>query len=270
MSFVPAESSQVDVEAELSIIIHRGRVLCINDGAWTPQPANIASRIGNPRHQHYLGALDGRHCFAYYFDQAHEPVVHGYDWRTLRSLLGLIPEEYFQLIGRALQITRWFRDHQFCGVCGHATEESNNDRALVCPRCETRCYPRISPCVIGLVRRGRECLLARGTRTPEGIFSTLAGFVEPGESAEQAFAREVMEEVSVTITNIRYAFSQPWPFPGQLMLGFYADYVSGDIVPEEGEILEAAWFDKEHLPHTPPLGTIAGKLIQGFVKESSH
>ncbi len=268
MAFVLAESGQAGVEAELAIIIHRGRVLCAEEGAWELQPAAIVSRLGRASHQHYLGALDGRHCFAYYFNQPHEPIVHGYDWRSLRSLLGLIPEEYFQLAGRALQLTRWFRDHQFCGACGHATEESTSDRALVCPRCETRFYPRISPCVIGLVRRGRQCLLARGTRTPEGIFSTLAGFVEPGENAEQAFAREVMEEVGISITNIRYAYSQPWPFPGQLMLGFYADYAGGDIVPDKTEILEAAWFDKQDLPHTPPLGTIAGKLIQGFIEDS--
>ncbi len=268
MGFVPAESSQVTVEPELAIIIHRGRLLCADDQVWAPQPLALVSRVGRPNHQHYLGTLDGRHCFAYYFNQAHEPKVHEHDWRSLRSLLGHIPEAYFQLAGRALQITRWYRDHQFCGACGHTTEESNNDRALVCTRCETRFYPRISPCVIGLVKRGRECLLARGTRTPEGVFSTLAGFVEPGENAEEAFAREVMEEVGLTITNIQYARSQPWPFPGQLMIGFYADYVSGDIVPEKSEILEAAWFDKENLPHTPPLGTIAGKLIQGFVEES--
>ncbi len=267
MVFVPAESRVAGVEVDLVVMIHRGRLLCPKGQAWSPLPVSIQEQFGSGDHKHYLGALDHQHCEAVFLSGEGEPELTGYEWQDLRSQLGLVSDVYFQLAGRALQITRWYRDHQFCGRCGNSTREAKSDRALVCLKCENRCYPRISPCVIGLVTRGRECLLARGTRTPEGVFTTLAGFVEPGETAEQAFAREVKEEVGIDIKNIQYRSSQPWPFPGQLMLGFFAEYAAGDIVIDENEIIEAGWFDIENLPLSAPLGTIAGQLIQGFVEE---
>lgn len=267
MEFVAAESCLAGVEANLVVLIYRGRLLCPVGQAWNPLPVSILEQFGSGDHKHYLGALDHQHCEAVFLSGMNEPEVLGYEWQDLRSQLGLISDVYFQLAGRALQITRWHRDHQFCGRCASATRKAKSDRALVCLKCETRFYPRISPCVIGLVTRGRECLLARGTRTPEGVFTTLAGFVEPGESAEQAFAREVKEEVGIEIKNIQYRSSQPWPFPGQLMLGFFAEYAAGDINIDENEIIEAGWFDIEDLPLSAPFGTIAGQLIQSFVEE---
>ncbi len=269
MAFVPAETCAANVTIDLVIAIHRGQLLARIDEVWSPQTPDVCASLGDARHSHYLGTLDGLHCFAAFYNQPEAPEVERFEWQTLRSLLGRVSEEVFQLAGRALQITRWYKDHQYCGACGSSTREGTSDRALVCSSCEQRFYPRISPCVIGLVIKGDQCLLARGTRTPEGVFTTLAGFVEPGETAEQAFAREVKEEVGVSIENIRYQYSQPWPFPGQLMLGFYADYARGDLVLDESEIIEAGWFDTDNLPLTPPLGTIAGKLIQGFVKGSA-
>lgn len=266
MAFVPAESSAVEHEIELCVVIFRGQLLCAEGEPWSILSADILKRCPKNPQTHYLGKLNHQHCFAVFF-RGEMPEIAGYEWQALRNQLGRVDEEDFQLAGRALQITRWYRDHQFCGVCGSRTRESTSDRALVCSQCEQRYYPRISPCVIGLVTRGRECLLARGTRTPEGFFSTLAGFIEPGESAEQALAREVNEEVGIQIKNIRYFDSQPWPFPGQLMLGFHAEYDSGEISIDDNEILEARWFDVENLPRTPPLGTIAGRLIQAYVKE---
>ncbi len=268
MAFVPAETSAANVTIDLVIAIHRGQLLARIGDNWTPQTVETCAVLGESHHRHYLGTLNGAHCFAAFYGHPEEPQVENFEWRTLRSLLGHVSEEAFQLAGRALQITRWYKDHQYCGACGNKTREGTSDRALVCTACEQRFYPRISPCVIGLVIKDNQCLLARGTRTPEGVFTTLAGFVEPGETAEQAFAREVKEEVGVSIKNIRYQYSQPWPFPGQLMLGFYADYDGGDMVLDESEIIEAGWFDTDNLPLTPPLGTIAGKLIQGFVKGS--
>lgn len=269
MVFIAAESSEDGVVSDLAVLIHRGRLLCPEGQAWRPLPASMLDRLIPVDHKHYLGTLDNQHCNAAFLNRKEEPQIAGFVWEDLRSQLGLISEEYFQLAGRALQITRWYRDHQFCGRCGSATREAKSDRAFVCLKCENRFYPRISPCVIGLVTRGRECLLARGTRTPEGVFTTLAGFVEPGETAEQAFAREVKEEVGIEIKNIQYRSSQPWPFPGQLMLGFFAEYAAGDIVIDENEIIEAGWFDIEDLPLSAPLGTIAGKLIQSFAEEFS-
>ena len=127
-------------------------------------------------------------------------------------------------------------------------------------------YPRLSPCIITLITRGDECLLAWHTRSKEEKYSCLAGFIEIGESPEQTLVREVMEEVGVSVNNIRYVESQPWPFPGQLMLGYFADYTGGDIRLDENEILAAKWFRYDQLPKVPPVTTISGRLIHAFVQ----
>ncbi len=171
----------------------------------------------------------------------------------------------FILAGRASQLLNWFDSHRYCGRCGSPTHLVNPQRVLSCPQCEVDYYPRINPCVIVLITRGDQILLARSVRPGATFFSCLAGFIEPGESAEQAVAREVLEEVGVEVDNIRYVKSQPWPFPSQLMLGFYADYVSGDIVPEAAEIAEAHWYDVDKLPQIPsPAISVAGQLIQEY------
>jgi len=171
----------------------------------------------------------------------------------------------FILAGRASQLLNWYRSHRFCGRCGAQTLLRPPQQVLGCPHCEVDYYPRINPCIIVLVTRGDQVLLARSVRPGATFFSCLAGFIEPGESAEQAVAREVFEEVGIEIDNIRYVKSQPWPFPSQLMLGFYADYVSGEIVPEAAEIAEAHWYDVNRLPETPaPAISVAGQLIQEY------
>jgi len=141
------------------------------------------------------------------------------------------------------------------------------DHARVCVPCKRSFYPRLSPCIIVLVTRGEELLLARGARHREGVFSTLAGFVEPGETAEQAVHREVREEVGIAVQNLRYWGSQPWPFPHQLMLGFFADYKAGELVLEDDEIIEAHWWHYRRLPALPPATTISGRLIHGYLQQ---
>jgi len=268
MVFVPAEVRPDNVTEEACIIIFRGRLLCREGQPWALLSKDIVDSIGaQVQHSHYLGTWHGKHCLAFFFRSVEEPSLGGYEWQTLRDLLGVVSDDLFQLAGRSLQITRWYRDHQFCGVCGTRTHASERDRSLICENCDARFYPRISPCVIGLVKRGNMCLLARGVRHPDGFYSTLAGFIEPGESAEQAFAREVMEEVGVSITNIQYFGSQPWPFPGQLMIGFTADYSAGDIVVDENEIHDANWYRYDDLPMVAPGFSIAGQIIQQFVDQ---
>ncbi len=193
--------------------------------------------------------------------------IVGYQWLNLRSQLGLISDDYFQLAGRALQILRWHLDHQYCGRCGKPTQQHQNDLAKTCNDCLLDFYPRLSPCVIVLVTRGDYCLLAHHAKSRSEIFSCLAGFIEIGESPEQTVGREVMEEVSVSVNNIRYIASQPWPFPGQLMLGYFADFVSGDIIADQKEILTAAWYHYNQLPNVPSAATISGRLINTFVQQ---
>ena len=141
------------------------------------------------------------------------------------------------------------------------------DRAKRCDECGLISYPKLSPSIIVLVRRGEEALLARNEAWPTGMFSTLAGFVEPGESIEQTVHREVSEEVGIRVKNIHYLGSQSWPFPNSLMLGFHADYDSGEIVCQEGEIAEAEWFKYDNLPNVPGNTAISGWLIKSFIDE---
>lgn len=188
------------------------------------------------------------------------------EWFGLRSLLPNMDSDTFSLASRALQLYLWNKDHRFCGRCGSQNRLSLHDRAWQCDVCDIFFYPRISPCVIGLVTDGPRVLLARGLKHRPELFSCLAGFIEAGESAEQAFAREIKEEVNLDVNNIRYCGSQAWPFPGQLMLGFYADYAGGDLKVDGVEILEANWYTKNELPEIPSNFSISGTIIRDYLQ----
>lgn len=189
-----------------------------------------------------------------------------YEWLSLRSLVGLIDDEQFNLWGRAAQFLHWQKDHRYCGRCGRETEVNEMEQAKFCPTCSLSWYPRISPCAIVLVTRAEELLLARSPQFPKKMYSTLAGFVEPGESVEETVHREILEEVAIRVRNIRYFASQPWPFPAQLMLGFFAEYDSGEIAIDGAEISEAGWYHYRNLPAIPGEGTIAGRMIRHHVQ----
>jgi NAD+ diphosphatase len=135
-----------------------------------------------------------------------------------------------------------------------------------CEPCGTLNYPRIAPCVIVLVTRGEELLLARNVNFPRPMYSTLAGFIEAGESVEETLVREVREEVGVDVCNLRYFQSQSWPFPNQLMLGFFADYAGGEIVCDPTEIADARWFHHRELPMIPPAASVSGQLIRHYIQ----
>lgn len=214
--------------------------------------------------QQYLGRLGEQPCFAVELAEQ-EVIPEGMALQGLRQVYELLGEELFGVAGRAVQIVEWDRTHQFCGRCGARTVSMAAERAKQCPECGLVNYPRLSPCIIVLVRRGEEILLARAPRFPAGMYSVLAGFVEPGETLEEAVEREVFEEVGVRVKNITYFSSQPWPFPNSLMIGFMADYAEGEIRPEEAEIEAAGWFRVENLPGLPPRMSIARRLIEAFL-----
>ncbi|MCW8090780.1 NAD(+) diphosphatase [Alteromonas sp. ASW11-130] len=181
---------------------------------------------------------------------------------SLRSVLMAFPLE-FSVISRAWQYTHFYRTHRYCGQCGMPTTKVDWEVAIHCHHCSHRVYPRVSPCVIMAIYKDNEILLAKGVRHKEsGMFSTLAGFVESGESLEQAVHREVKEEVGVEIENLEYFGSQPWPFPHSLMVGYIAKYKQGEIQIDKTEIVEAEWFNLDNLPLIPPTFSIAGQLIQ--------
>lgn len=196
----------------------------------------------------------------------------GYDPEIgLRKVLSQVQtEEEYCLVSRAAQICTWYHSFRFCPRCATHLTCHDNELAKVCGGCGHHQYPRISPCIIVLVRNGDKCLLAHASRFATGRYSTLAGFIEAGESAEMAVKREVQEEVGIEIDNVEYCFSQSWPFPHSLMLGYVADYKGGEIVPDGDEILLADWFSVHDLPVLPPRFTIARRLIDRFLAEQGE
>ena len=269
--FVP----RVKVPAERSgpswWYIYRESNLLVRDtgeGAEIPSGDDVSLLGLAPIREQYLGTLDGTDCFVVEVEKETEP-PDGMRFEGLRALYGKLPDDLFFLAGRAVQIIAWDRTHQFCGQCGSRTEYHPVDRATQCPNCGLINYPRLAPAVIVAVSRGDEILLARSPNFPAAFFSVLAGFVEAGESLEDTVRREIREEVSLEIQNLRYFASQSWPFPHSLMLGFTAEYASGEINIDPNEVAEAGWFRWDNLPRVPPRLSIARQLIDHFVTTHS-
>lgn len=215
----------------------------------------------------YLGRLAGADCWAAEAPAEAAAPPSGLAWEGLRTLFSVLEDAHFALAGRAVQLLDWDRSHRYCGRCGAPTEAKTEERSRVCPACRLTAYPRLAPAVMALVRREGEILLGRSPHFPPGMYSALAGFVEPGETLEQCLAREVEEEVGVRVSRIRYFASQPWPFPNSLMIAFVCDWLSGEIRPQAGEIEAAAWFNVLQLPKLPSKISIARRLIDSVVAE---
>lgn len=188
----------------------------------------------------------------------------------LRELRAEMDEARWALAGRAVQLVEWARTSRFCGRCGTPTVSSPGERGLRCPSCGLTAYPRLAPAVITLVERDGEVLLANGRNFGAPMYSCLAGFVEPGETLEETVHREVGEEVGVKLGQVRYFGSQPWPFPHSLMLGFLAEWESGDIVIDPVEIADAGWFSADAMPLIPPRMSIARLLIDDWLRRQGH
>ncbi|MDY7025781.1 MAG: NAD(+) diphosphatase [Pseudomonadota bacterium] len=206
--------------------------------------------------------------------QQAQDLLNGADKRVanFREVFLNLPIDQVDAISRAKQLMRWHYDHRFCGRCGSAMQQSLRkcEPAKVCTQCGFSVYPRISPCIICLIRRGDDVLLAKPAGRARNFYSLIAGFIEAGESAEQGVHREVYEEVGLQVKNVRYLLSQSWPFSHSLMLGFVADYAGGEIQYIDGEIAEADWFALDDLPNLPPKGTVAYQLIQTYLKVSEN
>ena len=183
----------------------------------------------------------------------------------LRVAYHALPETDFRSAGTARQRVEWYRTHRFCSACSTPTAPDERHEAMVCPSCGQMHFPRVAPAVIVLVQREDRALLARSAHFADGVYSTLAGFVEPGESLEECVHREILEEVGVRVANLRYFGSQPHPFPNSLMVGFVADWADGEIRIDPTEIQDAAWFSPDALPVLPHPMSIARALIEDFV-----
>ncbi|MDW5375474.1 NAD(+) diphosphatase [Halomonas sp. HP20-15] len=211
---------------------------------------------------------DGVQPLGFWHDQPVAVLVEAaeHDWPSARQWLGELGESHFMLLSTALQVVTWQRDHRFCGRCASQTRRIAGEFAMHCDSCGQRNYPRISPCIITLVTHGEDLLLARSPRFPAGRYSTLAGFIEPGEAAEDAVRREVYEEVGLSVGRVTYFRSQPWPFPHSLMLGFFAEAASRRIRIDGVEIADAAWFTPRRLPQLPPAYSISRALIEAHLQ----
>jgi NAD+ diphosphatase len=247
-------------------VIRAGELLVGADpGALRIPVAAAAPELGLPvGRPSFIGSAAEAPCWAVAADpQAAAPA--GWTFAAVRSLFGLIPDALFGAIARALETVEWERTHRFCGACGAPTRPKDDERSMQCAACGRTAFPRISPAAIVAVTRGPEILLARSTRFQSNMRSVLAGFVEQGETLEQCVRREVREEVGVEVRDVRYVGSQPWPFPDSLMVGFTAEWASGEIHPDPSEIADAAWYSVDALPELPLPISIARRLIDAHV-----
>ncbi|MEA2719919.1 MAG: diphosphatase [Candidatus Eremiobacteraeota bacterium] len=251
--------------APLYFCVRNGEMLVEDTPDGVQFPAEAAAGT-----QHVIGSLGDRLCVAVDVDPGFTPST-ARRWLSLRKLYGRVAERLWIIAGRADQIVAWDRTHRFCGRCATPTESSADDRSRKCPACGLSVYPRLAPAIIVLVTRGahdEEALLAWGHQRAEPFYSTLAGFVEPGEDLETAVRREVREETGIEITDVRYFGSQPWPFPHQLMVGFLARYAGGEIRVQPEEIREARWFrpaDLDGVSTSRGPMSIAGWMIEHWV-----
>lgn len=225
----------------LTLLFHRGRLLVRDADLSLPDGASLAPFALPAGRIHPVGLWRGRYCQVAWVE--HEQVPDpAFGWRGLRSLFGVLDDELLGLAGRAGQIAEWARTHRYCGVCATPMQLASGERCFQCPACAMMAYPRISPAMMVLIRNGDAVLLALHTHAPSQRYTPLAGFLEAGESIEEAVHREVMEEVGLRVHNLRYFMSQSWPFPHSLMIAFTADYLDGEIRTDQNEIADARWF----------------------------
>ena len=262
--FVPAPDDTADIADSrgLWFAFRKGDLLVL-DAASAARVPTLAEAFANPMRQQFLGALDGVPCWSAELPDDAEPPP-GAEFVGLRALHAHLEETVWTVAGRAAQILAWDRDHQFCGRCATPTERVPGERARKCPACGLLAYPRVTPAIIVLIEREDRILLARGHHFAPGRFGIVAGFVEPGETFEEAVHREVAEEVGVELASVAYWASQPWPFPHGIMVGFQARWGGGEIAIDETEIAEAGWYGIDDLPNIPPKLSIARRLIDDW------
>tara|TARA_B100000609_G_scaffold94225_1_gene75133 strand:+ start:233 stop:1060 length:828 start_codon:yes stop_codon:yes gene_type:complete len=185
----------------------------------------------------------------------------------LINILTFLDNDSFLLISRASMLNNWNINNSYCSYCGNNNEFDLEEGAFSCKCKKAPNYPSISPCIITLIYDEQRILLGRNKFFPKNMYSTLAGFIEAGENAEQALIREILEEVNVKVSKIEYHSSQSWPFPSQLMLGYKCKYESGEIILNDKELEDAKWFNINELPNIPPETSISGKLIRSYIED---
>lgn len=204
----------------------------------------------------FIGKYNSKNCFV-----VNANFKKGFDLRDVYEL----NHDLYHIAGKAVLVRDWYISHRFCGRCGVETQLDEKDMMLKCPSCGQVHYPRIAPAIIVAIRKDDELLMAKHSYHDNIRYALIAGFVEPGESIEEAVHREVLEEVGIKIKNLKYQRSQSWPFPNSLMLAFTAEYESGDIKVDGDEILKAKWFKKDEIIRYGSDISISDWLIQDFI-----
>ncbi|MCB2186123.1 MAG: NAD(+) diphosphatase [Deltaproteobacteria bacterium] len=271
LDFLPGLEPPAAAEAGIWFVF-RGREMLVDTSDDQPRPPRLAApdELGLwLRRRNYLGLLDGLPAYTAEAGPAAQPPA-GLAFLGLRDLYMILDEEMFKLTARAVMVLDWDRKNVYCGRCGRLLRPDTHERAKRCPACGAVVFPRLSPAVIMAVEDGDRILLGRNPAWPKGRYSTLAGFVEPGETLEETVAREVFEETGVQVGEVRYFGSQPWPFPDSLMVGFTARYLGGEIRVDGRELEHAAWFTPDNMPRLPPGHTISRKLINHFLARFSR
>jgi NAD+ diphosphatase len=245
-------------------------VLSIDNEKYSiPLIKNLQELEITPTRTQYLGRYGNTCCYSAEVPGEIKPPANML-FLHLWGLYDLIDFDLFQIAGYAFHIMKWDQTSQYCGRCGTQTKNMENERAKICENCNLISYPRISPAVTAAVIKENKILLAKASRfRKRNMYSVLAGFVDPGETLEECVKREIKEEVNIEVENIKYFGSQPWPFPDSLMIGFTADYKSGELTIDGEEIIDANWFTPGNLPNIPGKLSIARELIDWFIEKFS-
>ena len=264
--FVPVLELPDDWSGAITVVVRDGQVVVVDE-----HPDDVAPGVAAM----VLGTLDGAACWAVDLDGDGIPDITVDGLVPLMALYGRVEDVRWTLAGRAVQLVEWDRTTRYCGRCSTPTEPAPGERARRCPACGLLAFPRLAPAVITLIERDGEALLARGRAFPMPMYSCVAGFVEPGETLEDAVRREVYEEAGVLVGDVTYAGSQPWPLPASLMLGFTGKALTTDIEVDGEEIQEARWWSREDARAgaedgslvIPPGISISRALITGWYGE---
>jgi NAD+ diphosphatase len=268
----------------LFVPVWRSRNLVTGMDSGTPEAVYISGetaaqlRMGDGPWA-FLGLLGDRAVFAIDISAVEDPVPLLPEslgrFVDLRSVGWGVPKPEASVLAHARGLMHWRSRHRFCGLCGAACIIKSSGHVMLCTACETQHFPRTDPAVIMLVHKDGKALLGHSTRFPRAtMYSTLAGFVEPGETLEEAVRREVLEEVGVSCGDVHYHSSQPWPFPGNIMLGFYAEGLTDEITIDPEELKDARWFTRDQMLNAdqhgfqlPRADSIARRLIEDWLAQ---
>jgi NAD+ diphosphatase len=267
--FSPGDSCSINMRGLCFVCSGSQIIVSVEKNVFSIPVLEDLQKVGTiPDEVLYVGTIDDVPCYGIEtLPDAEIPI--GMEKKEIRHLFEFLDSKTFEMALTASHMAHWNSSYRYCGNCKGNLIPQNGMRAKKCDQCGRLEFPRLSPAIIVLVEREGKALLGRSPRFAGEFYSVLAGFVEPGESLEDAVHREIMEEVGIRIKNVTYFGSQPWPFPDSLMIGFIAQYESGEITVDGEEIIDAEWFLPNNLPKIPGKISIARKLIDWFTETYS-